>query len=213
MSNIIKPSFLIFLLIFLLFIPFCKSQESQIIHKRDTLSYFPYINDSAGYQLFYAVEIYKKRNKKDDYLLNYSREGSFIKFPWERTTKKGFWFFKNYTDSIIVKDIESDGDVIVSINNDIRIIQFKNYDGSTAGKFAAAAAGAVLLGTVGMNLGAISGPEYDWSYPASIYNPNKYAKITIRRESDWDKKVREKVEAKQEKEAQKIKKKAEKKEK
>ena len=203
MFRIRKPSFLIFLSIFIFFVSMCKAQESQIIHERDTSSYFPYINDSAGYQLYYAVEVYKKRNKKDDYLLNYSREGSFVKFPWERKTKKGFWFFKNYTDSIIVKDIESDNDVIVSINNDIRIIQFKNYDGSTVGKFAGAAVGAVLLGTVGMNLGAISGSEYDWSYPASIYNPNKYVKITIRRESDWDKKVREKVEAKQRKRAAK----------
>lgn len=207
MTGLTKPSFLISLLVFIFFISMCKAQESQIIHKRDTSSYFPYINDSSGYQLFYAVEVYKKRNKKDDYLLNYSREGSFIKFPWERKTKKGFWFFKNYTDSIIVKDIESDNDVVVSINNDIRIIQFKNYDGSTVGKFAAAAAGAVLLGTVGMNLGAISGPEYDWSYPAAIYNPNKYAKIAIRRESDFDKKIREKVEAKLEKERQKAEKK------
>ncbi len=170
---------------------------SQQPLSRDTSDYFPFVDDSSGYKLFYAIEVYEKRKKKSDNLLVYSREGSFAKFPWKRKITKGRWYFLSFPDTIIVKDINYRQDLIISLNGgNIQTIQFKNYDGSTVGAIAAMSAGRVLLGAGGASLGAIAGPKLSWSYPSSLIRPRIYAKVVTRRESDSDRKLRMKVEQK-----------------
>lgn len=172
----------------------CFGQENKEILPRIDNDYFPYIEDSSGYQLYYAIEVYRE-GKKNDRRMVHSREGSFIKFSWKRKLIKGRWFFHNYPDTIVIKEIQGSDDFKIALN-DIPSFQIKIYDGSTAGQVAVTAASLAVLGTAA---GGMVGPGNSWSHVVYLLNKKFYGLVHPCRESKYFRGVREKVESKMKK--------------
>jgi len=172
----------------------CFGQESKEVLPRHDADYFPYIEDSSGYQLYYAIEAYRK-GKKSNRRMGHSREGSYIKFSWKRKPIKGRWFFLNYPDTIVIKEVKDRDDLKIALN-DIPSFQVKNYAGSTTGQVAITSASLVVLGTAA---GGFVGPGTSWSPSVLLYNKKISGLVQPCRETDYFKGLREKVESKMKK--------------
>jgi hypothetical protein len=143
----------------------CFGQESKEILPRLESGYFPYIEDSSGYQLYYALEVYREGKKKNRVMMH-SREGSYLKFSWKRNIIKGRWFFQNYPDTIVIKEIKGRDDLKIALN-DISSLQAKRYDGNTAGQAALTTASLLVVGTA---VGGLFGPGNNWSNTVFLIN-------------------------------------------
>ena len=181
----------IVLLTLVLGVSICSAQKSKEVLSRYDSNYFPHIEDSSGYQLYYAIEVYRKGKKKDR-LIEHSREGSYVKFRWERTPIKGRWFFHNYPDTIVIKEIKGRDNLIIALN-DISKFQVKSYDERTDVQENITGASLIVLSAVA-GIVIISGGG--WSEEVLLLKKKFNGFVHPRRETKYYKNLREKVESK-----------------